>query len=1126
MTNTVILKRSSVANSVPGPGNLVAGELAINYTDGNLFYKNNNNVITVIASNKFLSVIGNITGNNAAFGGLVSATGNVTGGNFLTSGLISATAVTSSANITGGNILTAGVVSATGNITGNYFIGNGSQLTGLIASTANSALSLINGTTNLTTATNGNANLTIGGTSNVVVWDTTGQYVTGLISATGNITGSSLLGSVVSASANITGGNIRTAGLISATSTITSAANISGNYFIGNGSQLSDVAATSIQATVTAAQGNTNLVFANIADNDYFRIMVGGTNDSGFVEIATADNSNEPIYVRQYNFVGSNNFGSIARTLTLLDANGNTLVPQVMSAAGNVIGGNILTAGLVSASGTITGTSHIGSVVSVTANITGGNIITGGSVLASGLISATSTITSAANITGGNVLTGGLISATSTITSAANITGGNILTGGLISATGTVAASSVLGSVVSVTANITGGNVLTGGLVSSSGTITSTANITGGNILTGGLISSTGNITSGNILTGGLISATSSITSSANITGSNLLTGGLVSSAGNVTGSNVFASGLISAGSTITSAANITGGNVLTGGLISATSTITSAANIAGGNLLTVGLVSATGNISANYFIGNGSLLTGISAGGSYSNANVAAYLPTYSGNLASLTGPVTTTGDVTGAYIYGNGYYLTGISGGTNIAPLAGTVDNFTGNGVQTNFTLSTTPTSVNLIFVNVNGVYQLPTAYSLSTNVLTMTSAVPNGAVLSVTQLSGGGIANSLVNGSSNIVVAANGNISMSAAGTANVAVVASGGLYMTGNVIPSANITYDLGTSTQRWKDLWLSNSTIYLGNAQISANATSVTITNPAGGTTVLAGTSGNSELTGAVVSATGNITGGNLIQGTTRVYKWTTQANTAPSNPVPGDEWYNSNNDVVYKYINDGTSNAWVDQSFPTSFSTLAVTGNAAITGNLTVSNISISGTFSAESFSANANITAGNLSVSTGSITTGNIINANGNGVGNIGSSTTYFNTVFAKATSAQYADLAEHYAADAYYEPGTVVVFGGTAEITISNISHDTRVAGVVSTKPAFTMNEQNPGVVIALTGRVPCKVRGPVSKGDRLVNIEPGIAGRLDPALADFGCIIGKALEDVVNEELANIEISVGRT
>ena len=569
---------------------------------------------------------------------------------------------------------------------------------------------------------------------------------------------------------------------------------------------------------------------------------------------------------------------------------------------------------------------------------------------------------------------------------------------------------------------------------------------------------------------------------------------------GNVSGNNAIFSGLI------TATGNITGGNVLTSGLVSATA-VTSSANITGGNILTAGVVTATGNITGNYFIGNGSLLTGISGGsGSYSNSNVAAYLPTYSGNLVSLTGPVTTTGDVTGTYIRGNGYYLTGISGGggTGISPLAGAVDNFTGNGVQTNFTLSTTPISANLIFVNLNGVYQLPTSYSLSTNVLTMTSAVPNGAVLSVTQLSGGGTANSLVNGSSNIVVGSGSNISMTVAGIANVAVVASSGLYMTGNIIPSANITYDLGTSTQRWKDLWLSNSTIYLGNAQISANSTSVTITNPDGGTTVLAGTSGNSELTGAVVSATGNITGGNLIQGTTRVYKWTTQANTAPSNPVPGDEWYNSNNDVIYKYINDGTSNAWVDQSFPTSFSTLAVTGNAAITGN----------------------ITGGNLSLSTGNITTGNIINANANGVGNIGSSATYFNTVFAKATSAQYADLAEHYASDAHYPPGTVVVFGGTAEITVSDVSHDTRVAGVVSTKPAFVMNEQNPGLVVALTGRVPCKVRGPIIKGDRLVNIEPGIAGRLDPALADFGCIIGKALEDVADGELDKIEISVGRT
>jgi hypothetical protein len=61
MTNTVLIKRSAVANAVPGPSSLLAGELAINYADGNLFYKNSGNTVTVIASNKFSSVSGNVT---------------------------------------------------------------------------------------------------------------------------------------------------------------------------------------------------------------------------------------------------------------------------------------------------------------------------------------------------------------------------------------------------------------------------------------------------------------------------------------------------------------------------------------------------------------------------------------------------------------------------------------------------------------------------------------------------------------------------------------------------------------------------------------------------------------------------------------------------------------------------------------------------------------------------------------------------------------------------------------------------------------------------------------------------------------------------------------------------------
>ena len=75
---------------------------------------------------------------------------------------------------------------------------------------------------------------------------------------------------------------------------------------------------------------------------------------------------------------------------------------------------------------------------------------------------------------------------------------------------------------------------------------------------------------------------------------------------------------------------------------------------------INVSTVSATGNVTGNYILGNGSQLTGLPA--TYGNANVQAYLPTYTGNLVSLTGPVTTSGNITGAYIIGNGSQLTGL--------------------------------------------------------------------------------------------------------------------------------------------------------------------------------------------------------------------------------------------------------------------------------------------------------------------------------------------------------------------------------------------------------------------------------------------------------------------------------
>lgn len=131
-------------------------------------------------------------------------------------------------------------------------------------------------------------------------------------------------------------------------------------------------------------------------------------------------------------------------------------------------------------------------------------------------------------------------------------------------------------------------------------------------------------------------------------------------------------------------------------------------------------------------------------------------------------------------------------------------------------------------------------------------------------------------------------------------------------------------------------------------------------------------------------------------------------------------------------------------------------------------------------------------------------------------------------ASRARYADLAERYAADAFYEFGTVLVHGGEKEVTISTIHASTAVAGVVSKNPAYMMNseagsdETHP--FIALKGRVPCKIVGPVKKGDVLVaSNHPGYACASDPThSANPAAIIGKALEDF-SEGFGVIEVKV---
>jgi hypothetical protein len=436
---------------------------------------------------------------------------------------------------------------------------------------------------------------------------------------------------------------------------------------------------------------------------------------------------------------------------------------------------------------------------------------------------------------------------------------------------------------------------------------------------------------------------------------------------------------------------------------------------------------------------------------------------------------------------------------------------DSFVGNGVQTNFTLSQTSTTASTI-VAINGVVQIPTiAYAVSGTTLAFTEAPEPSDYIDVRILTTTTSAISI--GSGNTIVA-----------TDDINIIT------TGNIVPTANATYDLGNSTNWWRDGYFSGNTIYLGSLQLKTSGNTFTVFT-ADGTTqanIDAGSidvssigSGTSAIGIAAPNGNAYITVGN----TANVLVVTTAgANVTGTLGVTGN--------ITGSYIlGNGSQLSGIDA---TSIQNGSANVRAFNNGNVTVSAAGAANVLVVTSTGANiagtlntgtGNITAGNLSVSTGTVTTGNIVNGNGNGVGNIGSSSLYFNTVFAKATSAQYADLAEMYNADQIIEPGTVVEFGGVNEVTVCADVGSKRVAGVVSTNPSYIMNSGLQGdhvVAVALTGRVPVKVTGQVRKGDMMVAAGNGYAkAEANPTI---GSVIGKALADFDGTD-GIIEVVVGR-
>jgi len=403
----------------------------------------------------------------------------------------------------------------------------------------------------------------------------------------------------------------------------------------------------------------------------------------------------------------------------------------------------------------------------------------------------------------------------------------------------------------------------------------------------------------------------------------------------------------------------------------------------------------------------------------------------------------------------YGNSNVTTLLNAfGSNTISTTGTITsgNITGGNVLTGgliSAVSTITSAANITGGNVSTGGQVSATGNVSGNYLRSTIDTIVGGNISTTNLTGTGVS-----------VTAN---------------VSGGNIRTVGQVSASGNITgnYILGNGSQ------LTGIGSSYGDSNVATflaafGSNTITTTGNISGGNVNATTH-----TGTTVSVSGTITGGNILAGSGII---TTTGNVLGGNILAGSGIITTTGNVLGGNI-------------------LAGSGIITTTGNISGANVNAT-THTGTTVSVTGNITGANLSI-------GNIVTT-GNTVSNIGSLSNQFNTVFALATSAQYADLAENYQADAEYSPGTVVVFGGDKEITVTTELADERVAGVVSTNPAYLMNSGESGLPIALRGKVPVRVVGLVAKGDSLVtSTAPGVAISVGRDRTYAQAVFAKSLE-----------------
>ena len=1073
---------------------------------GSIISNGNSNVVVAANANVTVSVAGNtniftVTGTGANIAGSANVTGNANVGNLGTSG----------------------------NVTASFFIGNGSQLTGI---TAGSVIS--NGNSNVTVAANANVTVSVAGNSNVVSINGTGANILGALSVTGN--------------ANV--GNLGTSG------------NVTASFFIGNGSQLTGLPGGTFisngNSNVTVA-ANANVTVSVAGNTNVFTITGTGANIAGTVNVT--GNANVGNLGTSTAIITTGNITTINSGL-LQNGNSNVTIATNSNITLNAVGGERLrlTATGANVSGTfnVTGnanTGNLGTTTLVATNLNSGLFQNGNSNVT---IAANGNVT--INAIGSEKLrlnsTGANVSGTLNVTGNANVS--NLGTGRVI-ATGNISATQLISNVATGTAPFV---------------VTSTTQVANLNVATAG--TATTATTADTVTTAAQPNITSigtltTLTVSGNANTGNLGTTTLIATTGNITTIN---SGLLQNGNsnvTIAANGNVTinavGGERLrltaTGANISGTVNATGNANV--GNLGTAQVL-ATANIIAPQLISNVATGTApfvVTSTTQVANLNVATAGTATTATSATTAGTVTTAAQPNITSV--GSLSSLAVSGNANVGNL-GTAGLITATGNVSGGNLTTSGV------VNATG------------NITTSGFFIGDGSQLSNLTITAG---SSIINGNSNVAVAANANVVVSVAGNASILTVTGTGANISGtfNVTGNANVgnLSSAGLITSTGNLSINSNFTVNASNGNTSVagtlgvtGATTLSSTlNVVGnanvgnlGTlgiiTATGNVSGGNLTTTGVVAATGNVSGGNLT--TTGALSVTGNANvgnlgtataiitTGNITTINSGLLQNGNSNVAITTNGNVTVNAVGSERLRLTATganvsgTFNVTGNAN-TGNLgtttliaTTGNITTINSGLIQNGNSNvAIVTNGNVTISvTGTANVINVQTANvsfaanvlptANATYSLGSSSNRWANVWGVASSALYADLAERYAADIDYEPGTVVVFGGKLEITVTNKTHDTRIAGVISTSPAYLMNDQenqsNLMLPVALQGKVPTKVRGPVNKGDLLVaSGECGVAKRLDDNLYKPGCVIGKSLEDYEDYEIKVIEVVIGR-